>query len=98
MKKKTVTILAIDYSKKICDPQPQFINRMEVRTLATNAYRAGYNKAKSEDKKSSLTKEEYIRLIEVLRTLEGMGGTTDDFFNKDCKDAGKLARKLESKK
>jgi|GEM_PF-2735707 hypothetical protein len=45
-----------------------------------------------------LTREEYIKLIEVLRTLEGMGGTLDEDFNKDCEDAGRLARKLESKK
>lgn len=43
MKKKTVTILAIAHSKRVCDPQPEFIDRMEVRKLVINAYRAGYN-------------------------------------------------------
>ena len=45
-----------------------------------------------------LTREEYIKLIEVLRTLEGMGGSIDDDFNKDCEDAGKLAKKLAENK
>lgn len=49
MKKKTVTILAIAHSKRVCDPQPEFIDRMEVRKLVINAYRAGYNKAKTEE-------------------------------------------------
>lgn len=49
MKKKTVTILAIAHSKRVCDPQPEFIDRMEVRRLVMNAYRAGYNKAKTEE-------------------------------------------------
>lgn len=49
MKKKTVTILAIAHSKRVCDPQPEFIDRMEVRRLVINAYRAGYNKAKTEE-------------------------------------------------
>lgn len=48
MKKKTVTVLAIEYSKRVCDPQPEFIDRMDVRGLVMNAYRAGYNKAKTE--------------------------------------------------
>ena len=25
MKKKTVTVLAIEYSKRVCDPQPELI-------------------------------------------------------------------------
>ena len=33
MKKKTVTVLAIEYSKRVCDPQPEFIDRMDVRGL-----------------------------------------------------------------
>lgn len=44
-----------------------------------------------------LTTKEYTRLIEILQTLESIGGTLDEDFNKDCEDAGKLARKLESK-
>ena len=57
MKKKTVTILAIAHSKRVCDPQPQFIDRIEVRRLVTNAYRVGYNKAKSEDKELGKTNQ-----------------------------------------
>lgn len=53
MKKKTVTVLAIEYSKRVCDPQPEFIDRMEVRRLVINAYRAGYNKAKTEESTNS---------------------------------------------
>lgn len=53
MKKKTVTILAIAHSKRVCDPQPEFIDRMEVRRLVMNAYRAGYNKAKTEESTNS---------------------------------------------
>lgn len=49
MKKKTVTVLAAAHSKRVCDPQPEFIDRMEVRRLVMNAYRAGYNKAKAEE-------------------------------------------------
>lgn len=30
MKKKTVTVLAIEYSKRVCDPQPELIDRMDV--------------------------------------------------------------------
>lgn len=48
MKKKTVTILAIAHSKRVCDPQPEFIDRMDVRGLVMSAYRSGYNKAHSE--------------------------------------------------
>lgn len=48
MKKKTVTALAIEHSKRVCDPQPEFIDRMDVRQLVMNAYRSGYNKAHSE--------------------------------------------------
>ena len=47
MKKKTVTVLAIEYSKRVCDPQPEFIDRMDVRGLVMSAYRSGYNKAHS---------------------------------------------------
>ena len=50
MKKKTVTVLAIAHSKRVCDTRPECIDRMEVRRLVINAYRAGYNKAKSEAK------------------------------------------------
>ena len=38
MKKKTVTVLAIEYSKRVCDPQPEFIDRMDVRGLVMSAY------------------------------------------------------------
>lgn len=48
MKKKTVTVLAIEHSKKVCDPQPESIDRMDARRLVMNAYRSGYNKAHSE--------------------------------------------------
>ena len=46
MKKKAVTVLAIEHSKRVCDPQPEFIDRMDVRQLVMNAYRSGYNKAR----------------------------------------------------
>lgn len=48
MKKKKVTVLAIEHSKRVCDPQPESIDRMDVRGLVMNAYRTGYNKAHSE--------------------------------------------------
>ena len=48
MKKKTVTVLAIEYSKRVCDPQPELIDRMDVRGLVMSAYRSGYNKAHTE--------------------------------------------------
>lgn len=48
MKKKKVTMLAIEYSKKVCDPQPESIDRIDVRRLVMDAYRIGYNKAHSE--------------------------------------------------
>lgn len=53
MKKKKVTVLAIEYSKRVCDPQPEFIDRMDVRGLVMSAYRSGYNKAHSEQAKQS---------------------------------------------
>ena len=48
MKKKKVTVLAIEHSKRVCDPQPESIVRMDVRRLVMDAYRSGYNKAHSE--------------------------------------------------
>lgn len=48
MKKKKVTVLAIEHSKRVCDPQPKSIDRMDVRRLVMDAYRSGYNKAHSE--------------------------------------------------
>ena len=63
MKKKTVTILAIAHSKRVCDPQPNFIDRMEVRRLVMNAYRSGYNKAKTENKKYSLIADDLIQQL-----------------------------------
>lgn len=48
MKKKTVTVLALAHSKRVCDAQPELIDRMEVRRLIENGYRNGYNKAHSE--------------------------------------------------
>lgn len=57
MKKKTVTVLAIEYSKRVCDPQPEFIDRMDVRVLVMSAYRSGYNKAHSEHDMSRLSDE-----------------------------------------
>ena len=48
MKKKKVTVLAIEHSKRVCDPQPESIDRMDVRRLDMDAYRSGYNKAHSE--------------------------------------------------
>ena len=48
MKKKKVTVLAIEHSKRVCDPQPESIDRMDVRRLVMDAYRSGYNKAQSE--------------------------------------------------
>lgn len=48
MKKKAVTVLAIEHSKRVCDPQPEFVDRMNVRGLVMKAYRSGYNKAYSE--------------------------------------------------
>ena len=50
MKKKKVTMLAIEHSKKVCDPQPESIDRMDVRRLVMDAYRIGYNKAHSDCK------------------------------------------------
>lgn len=38
------------------------------------------------------------RLIDVLKTLEGMSGTLDEHFNRDCEDAGAFARKLAETK
>ena len=46
MKKKTETILALEHAKKVCDPQPQFMDRQDVRELVAKAYRAGYRKGK----------------------------------------------------
>lgn len=60
MKKKTVTMLATEHSKRVCDPQPESIDRMEVRKLIMNAYRSGYNKASS---------EAYNRAIEDVNSL-----------------------------
>lgn len=48
MKKKIITVLAIEHSKRVCDPQPEFVDRMDVRQLVMNAYRSGYNKAHTE--------------------------------------------------
>lgn len=48
MKKKAVTVLAIEHSKRVCDPQPEFVDRMDVRGLVIKAYRSGYNKARVE--------------------------------------------------
>ena len=48
MKKKKVTVLAIEHSNRVCDPQPESIDRMDVRRLVMDAYRSGYNKAHSE--------------------------------------------------
>lgn len=48
IKKKKVTVLAIEHSKRVCDPQPESIDRMDVRRLVMDAYRSGYNKAHSE--------------------------------------------------
>ena len=48
MKEKKVTVLAIEHSKRVCDPQPESIDRMDVRRLVMDAYRSGYNKAHSE--------------------------------------------------
>ena len=48
MKKKKVTVLAIEHSKRVCDPQPESIDRMDVRRLVMDAYRSGYNKGHSE--------------------------------------------------
>ena len=48
MKKKKVTVLAIEHSKRVCDPQPESIDRMDVRRLVMDSYRSGYNKAHSE--------------------------------------------------
>ncbi|WP_042370274.1 hypothetical protein [Bacteroides neonati] len=48
MKKKTETVLAIEHSKRVCDPQPEFVDRMEVRRLVMSAYKSGYRKAHSE--------------------------------------------------
>lgn len=46
--KKTETILAIEHSKRVCDPQPECIDRMEVRRLVIKAFRAGYKKGKQD--------------------------------------------------
>ena len=48
MKKEKVTVLEIEHSKRVCDPQPESIDRMDVRRLVMDAYRSGYNKAHSE--------------------------------------------------
>ncbi len=47
-KKKSITVSVAEHSKKVCDPLPEFVDRMEVRRLVMNAYRKGYNKAHSE--------------------------------------------------
>lgn len=60
MKKKTVTVLAIKHSKRVCDSQPKFVDRMDVRGLVMNAYRSGYNKA---------SLEAYNRAIEDVNNL-----------------------------
>lgn len=51
MKKKTVTVLAIEYSKRVCDPQPEFIDRMDVRGLVMSAYRSGYYACENNNEK-----------------------------------------------
>lgn len=48
MKKKAVTVLAIEHSKRVCDSQPEFVDRIDVRRLVIKAYRSGYNKARLE--------------------------------------------------
>ena len=48
MKKKKVTVLAIEHSQRVCDPHPESIDRRDVRRLVMDAYRSGYNKAHSE--------------------------------------------------
>ncbi|WP_278625378.1 hypothetical protein [Parabacteroides gordonii] len=60
MKKKTVTVLAIEHSKRVCDLQPEFVDRMDVRGLVMKAYRSGYNKA---------SLEAYNRAIEDVNNL-----------------------------
>ncbi|WP_294141632.1 hypothetical protein [uncultured Sanguibacteroides sp.] len=45
-----MTILALAYAKRICDSQPNCIDRMDVLKLVTNAYRAGHNRANEEVK------------------------------------------------
>lgn len=47
MKKKTVTILSVQHSKRVCDPLPEWIERLEVRKLVMRAFISGYNKAKN---------------------------------------------------
>ena len=48
IKKKKVTVLSKKKKKRVCDPQPESIDRMDVRRLVMDAYRSGYNKAHSE--------------------------------------------------
>lgn len=67
MKKKTVTVLAIEYSKRVCDPQPEFIDRMDVRGLVMSAYRSGYIKAHSEH---DMSKKRTMQ-IDVIEEVKG---------------------------
>ena len=62
MKKKAVTVLAIEHSKRVCDSQPEFVDRIDVRRLVIKAYRSGYNKARLETYNQAI--EDVNELIE----------------------------------
>jgi hypothetical protein len=76
-KKKSITVAALEYGKKVCDPQSEFIDRMEVRRLVMNAYRSGYAKFQSEIK-------ERQAMIKV-HCLTRKPGDQTYFFTKDEK-------------
>lgn len=64
MKKKTITVLAIEHSKRVCDPQPEFVDRMEVRRLVMNAYKKGYDGARK------VFNERAISAVELLQNTD----------------------------
>lgn len=45
-------------------------------------------------KKQIFTKEEMMEIVECLETLEAMSGAYDEEFTKECKKAGKYAKKI----
>ena len=64
MKKKTETVLAIEHSKRVCDPQPEFVDRMEVRRLVINAYKKGYDGARK------VFNQRAISAVELLQNTD----------------------------
>ncbi|WP_099465578.1 hypothetical protein [Parabacteroides provencensis] len=74
-KKRGITESALKHSKKVCDPLPEFVDRMRVRKLVINAYRNGYVKFQSEIK-------ERQAMIKVHCLTRNLGDQTY-FFTKD---------------